>query len=387
MPRTVLHIAEAAGGVERYLVTLLTKMKKYPEYEHILVCSAAFEKEKFKGLVKSFVVVDSMHNAISVADFKAILAVRKAIRLYKPDIIYCHSSKAGAIGRLADIGIKNILFYNAHGWSFNMKGASNKKTKLYELVEKFLAPMTDKIICISEFEKKSAQEHKILEDAKLIVINNGIDFTEFARLYPKSREELGIPDNAFIVGTIGRLTAQKAPDVFIKMAKLVKESIPNAFFIMVGDDIGDGHFRMETEKWIQEAGLNGSVLITGWVDNPMDYGSLFDVAVLLSRWEGFGLVLPEYMYMGKPIVATKADAIPYVVGDAGELVQIDDYKSAAESVIKIFEDKDRRYQLIEKGKDRVKLFDAKRTADEHIKVFSCEIENCMEKKNDYPKAN
>ena len=92
---------------------------------------------------------------------------------------------------------------------------------------------------------------------------------------------------------------------------------------------------------------------------------VFDVAVLLSRWEGFGLVLPEYMYMEKPIVATKADAIPYVVGDAGITIDIDDYKSAAESVIRIYEDKELRSQVIEKGKERVRLFDAARTADEH----------------------
>ena len=365
MSKTILHIAEAPGGVERYLVTLLTKMKKYPEFEHVLVCSTTFDKDKFRGLVKSVAVIDSMHNAISLSsDSKAVLAVRRAIKHYKPDIIYCHSSKAGAIGRMADVGIKNKLIYNAHGWSFNMKGASPKKIKLYELVEKFLAPMTDKIICISEYEKKSALDHKICKADKLVVINNGIDFDEFDNLYPKSRAELAIPEDAFVVGTIGRLTTQKAPDVFVKMARLVKDRIPSAFFVMVGDDIGDGKFRGQTEQQIRDAGLEDSFLITGWVDDPLDYEGLFDVATLLSRWEGFGLVLPEYMYMGKPIVATKADAIPYVVCDAGLLVDIDDYKSAAESVIRLHDDKELRSQVIEKGKSRVKLFDAVRTAEE-----------------------
>ena len=366
----VLHIAEAPGGVERYLVTLLTKLKRYPEFEHILVCSTTFDSGKFEGLVSDIEAIDSMHNAISFSsDSKAVMAVRKAIKKYHPDIVYCHSSKAGAIGRMADVGIKNTLIYNAHGWSFNMKGASQKKIKLYEIVEKMLAPMTDKIVCISEYEKKSALEHGICKEDKLVVINNGIDFEEFKSLHPKTRKELNIPEDAFVIGTIGRLTTQKAPDVFVKMAKIVKEKIPNAFFLMVGDDIGDGKFRGETEEKIKSAGLDGSFFITGWVDDPIDYEGLFDVAVLLSRWEGFGLVLPEYMYMGKPIVATKADAIPYVVGDAGLLVDIDDYKMAAESVIRLYEDKGLREQLINKGKERVKLFDAQRTADEHAELF------------------
>ena len=370
MTKTILHIVEAPGGVERYLVTLLTKMKKYPEFEHVLLCSTSFDKEKFRSLVKSVTVIPDMHNAISVShDIKAILQVRKAIKCYKPDIVYCHSSKAGAIGRMANVGIRNKLIYNAHGWSFNMKGASGKKTKFYEAVEKLLALMTNKVVCISEYEKKSALEHKICKDDKLVVINNGIDFEEFKTLHPKRRSELGIPEDAFVVGTIGRLTKQKAPDVFVKMAQIVKERIPNAFFVMVGDDIGDGHFRGETKEWIQTAGLEDSFLITGWVDDPLDYEGLFDVGVLLSRWEGFGLVLPEYMYMGKPIVATNTDAIPYVVGDAGLLVDIDDYKAASDSVIRLYEDKELRSQVIDKGSERVKLFDAQRTASEHFRLL------------------
>ena len=370
MQKKVLHIAEAPGGIERYLVTLLTKMKKYPEVEHILVCSTSFDINKFGKLVKSIEVINEMQNAISFShDLKAIIQVRKVIMHYKPDIVYCHSSKAGAIGRIADIGIKNRLIYNAHGWSFNMKGVNKKKIKLYETVEKVLAPITDKIVCISEYEKKAAIEHRICSDKKLVVINNGVDFDEFRNTHPKSRDELGIPVDAFVIGMIGRLTTQKAPDIFIKMAAEVKNKIPNAFFIMVGDDIGDGHFRKETEKWIKEAALEKNVQITGWVDNPLDYESVFDVSVLLSRWEGFGLVLCEYMYMEKPIVATKVDAIPYVVGDAGLLVEVDAYKQAAESVIRIFEDEELKRHLIEKGNERVKMFDAARTADEHIRLF------------------
>ena len=107
-------------------------------------------------------------------------------------------------------------------------------------------------------------------------------------------------------------------------------------------------------------------MITGWVDNPLDYASCFDVATLLSRWEGFGLVLPEYMLLGKPIVATKADAIPYVVGDAGIIVDIDDYESASKAVLKIYKDNLCRKKLIFEGNKRLELFNAKRTADEHV---------------------
>lgn len=370
LAKTILHIAEASGGVERYLVTLLTKLKKNTEYKHVLVCSSTFDTAKFKDIASEVVVVQSMQNAISARkDLKAIIAVRKTIRKLKPDIVYCHSSKAGAIGRMADLFIKNSVIYNPHGWAFNMKSVGKKKIKFYELVERMLALLTDKIVCISEYEKKSALEHRICKTYKLEVINNGIDFNELTGLSFHTRSDLGIPQDAFVVGTVGRLTPQKAPDVFVKAAAKIKESAPNAYFLMVGDDIGRGDHRRITEALISEYGLTDFFQITGWVEDPMSYTDVLDVAVLLSRWEGFGLVLPEYMYMEKPIVATKADAIPYVVSDAGILVDIDDYDGAAEAVIRLHNDRKLRLDIIKKGKERVKLFDAQITSDEHEKLF------------------
>lgn len=370
LAKTILHIAEASGGVERYLVTLLTKLKKNTEYKHVLVCSSTFDTAKFKDIASEVVVVQSMQNAISARkDLNAIIAVRKTIRKLKPDIVYCHSSKAGAIGRMADLFIKNSVIYNPHGWAFNMKSVGKKKIKFYELVERMLALLTDKIVCISEYEKKSALEHQICKTYKLEVINNGIDFNELTGLSFRTRSDLGIPQDAFVVGTVGRLTPQKAPDVFVKAAAKIKESVPNAHFLMVGDDIGRGDHRRITEALISEYGLTDFFQITGWVEDPMSYTDVLDVAVLLSRWEGFGLVLPEYMYMEKPIVATKADAIPYVVSDAGILVDIDDYDGAAEAVIRLHNDRKLRLDIIKKGKERVKLFDAQITSDEHEKLF------------------
>ena len=331
----VMHIAEAAGGVERYLYMILRNMVDRPNVEHILVCSDAYNRHRFDGLVRKTIVVKHMHNSINVGeDLKSIIAVRKLIRKYRPDVVYCHSSKAGAIGRVADIGLRNKVLYNPHGWSFNMKDLSRKKSFVYKTVERLLALITDRIICISKYEKKSAIEQKICAPQKLVVINNGIDLQEGRRSCAVSRDVLGIPNNAFVVGAICRLSEQKAPDTFVKMAARVKKEVPEAFFVIVGDDIGDGSYRRKVEELIHRNRLTDSFVITGWVDDPLDYASLFDVATLLSRWEGFGLALPEYMMLGKPIVATRADAIPFVVGDAGIIVSIDDDAQAAEAVIR-----------------------------------------------------
>ena len=115
----ILHVAQAAGGVDRYIRMLLKYLDK-DKFENVLVCSQDFHEEDYRDLVDSFEQVE-MTRAIGGNDLRAIKEVRTLIKKYNPDIVYAHSSKAGAIARVADIGLKNHCVYNPHGWAFNMR--------------------------------------------------------------------------------------------------------------------------------------------------------------------------------------------------------------------------------------------------------------------------
>lgn len=227
----ILHVAQAAGGVDRYIRMLLKYLDK-EKFENILVCSQDFNREDYDGLVDSFEQIE-MNRAIGVSDLNSIKEVRRLIKKYNPDIVYAHSSKAGAIARVADIGLKNHCVYNPHGWAFNMR-CSDKKRAMYTAIEKMAAPFCEKIICISDAEKQSALEKKICREDKLQVIFNGVDIEayESGEHGTVKRSSLGIPEDAYVVGMVGRISPQKAPDVFVKMAKLVKDEIPNAHFVI-----------------------------------------------------------------------------------------------------------------------------------------------------------
>ena len=367
----ILHVAQAAGGVDRYIRMLLKYLDK-EKFENILICSQDFHEEDYKGLVDYFDQVE-MTRAIGSNDLKAIKSVRTLIKKYNPDIVYAHSSKAGAIARVADIGLKNHCVYNPHGWAFNMR-CSAKKKAVYTAIEKIAAPFCDKIICISDAEKQSAIDKKICKENKLQVIFNGVDVDAYkagAHGVVK-RADLGIPDDAFVAGMVGRVSPQKAPDVFIRMAKLMNDKIPNAYFIIVGN----GMLENEIREYAEAQGFSDRLHITGWVDNPMSYVELFDVGCLLSRWEGFGLALPEYMMAGKPIVATRVDAIPNIIkdGENGLLVNVDDYQMACDKVLMILEDEKLKKMLIDNGIYTVNSrFDARRMGKEHEEMFSREM--------------
>lgn len=112
-------------------------------------------------------------------------------------------------------------------------------------------------------------------------------------------------------------------------------------------------------------------------DNPMSYVELFDVACLLSRWEGFGLALPEYMMAGKPIVASRVDAIPNIIrnGENGLLVEVDDDIGASKAVLRILREDGLRKKIVAQGLEDVhNRFNARRVSEEHSKLFNKEMD-------------
>lgn len=352
----IMFVAQAyPGGVPVYIETLAKHLDS-SKYEKILVCSYAYEEARFAPYFDAIEKV-GMERSISASKIlKPAWATRKLIKKYKPDVVYCNSSIAGAVGRLAAIGCGAKVLYNAHSWAFNMR-ISNKKKLFYRWIEKFFAVFTDKIICVSNFEKKSALDNHICSEKKLEVILNGIDIAEVEQKIAKSkltRSSLNIPENAYIVGMVGRISEQKAPDVFVKAARKIKDAIPEAFFIIVGD----GPDQAEIEKMISDLGLKDSFLITGWVNNPIDYLALFDVAVLCSRWEGLPLVVPEYFAAKKPVVCTRIDAVDDMIEDGvnGIAVNIDDCEAVTKAIIQLKSDKERCTTMASSGYQKAKDF-------------------------------
>ena len=240
------------------------------------------------------------------------------------------------------------------------------KSFVYLLMERCLAPLTDKIICISEAEKKSAEREHIADESKLELIPNGIDIAAVQRAVAVSRSDLGIADNAFVVGMIGRLSPQKAPDMFIRAAKLVHDSISSSAFIIVDD----GQEREAVECFARENGLN--LVVTGWTDKPYSYLKVFDVAVLLSRWEGFGLAVVEYMAAGKNVVATRIDAIPTLIDDGvdGLLVDVDNPEDVRDKVVWLHSHLEEADNMKKKALNKVKAcYDISRVVDQHERMF------------------
>lgn len=117
---SILHIAECAGGVERYLQMLLPRLEKRGLKQYF-ICSFNYETQKYKNVVDGVEQLDLKQTFSPIQVLKKMLSIRKIIKNIRPDIVYCHSSFAGGLGRIAAIGLNCRVVYNPHGWAFNIK--------------------------------------------------------------------------------------------------------------------------------------------------------------------------------------------------------------------------------------------------------------------------
>ena len=368
MKKKIMHVAQSAGGVYRYLSSFLTYSNR-DKYEIILVLSEDYIKYEgdLSPLVDSIEII-SMKREISLReDFNSMLLLRKIIKKHQPNLIYAHSSKAGALTRVVGLTNRVPIIYNPHGWAFNMK-TSSKNQMMYQIIEKMLAFRTNQIINISEYELKTGLKCNIAPIKKMKLIYNGIDVNECTKHNNIKIEKFKKSEDMIIIGSVGRISAQKSPLDFVNVAHEVSKKIKNIGFIWVGD----GEDRVEMETLIKSYDLEDKFFITGWVENPTDYINLFDISLLLSAWEGFGLVLTEYMLYKKPIIATKVDAIPELIEHEvnGFTVNLGDIKAVSDYILTYINQKELATKHANYSYKKVMTkFNIIRVVEEHEKIF------------------
>jgi glycosyltransferase involved in cell wall biosynthesis len=369
--KKIVYIAQSAGGVEEYLYMFLKNFHD-ENYENFLIVSQDYEinKERFINFVKDLYIVPMQREVQLKKDLKSIKEIKKILKKIKPDIVYLHSSKAGALGRIALLfNFKTKIIYNAHGWYFNAD-ISNKKRKIFALIEKILAIKTKKIINISKNEYESALQHKIAPKKKMCIIENGIDFTKFAnneQYRERTRKELNIKDNEIVIGVVGRLTEQKDPITMIKAFNEVYKENKKVKLMYVGS----GNLEDEVIKFARDNNILDRIVITGWVSNVAKYIPAFDIAVLPSKWEGFGLAIIEYMACDKPIIATNVGGILNIIknGENGLLINKEDTEQLREKILELINNKELYNNIIKINKEEKEKYDINIMLKKNMKII------------------
>lgn len=285
------------------------------------------------------------------ADLKAFLKLIEIFRKERPQIVHTHTSKAGMLGRwAAHLAGVPIIIHTPHGHVF--WGYFNRwETALYVFLERLTAAITDKIITLTERETSDHLGRRIAPADRFATIHSGVALEEFSsrRVDPSAmRKELGLPADAFVVGTVGRLTPIKGHKYLIAAAQKVLPANPGMIFVF----LGDGELLDELQAQAAEAGIQKNVRFLGWRPDVAGVMATFDVFVLPSLNEGMGKVLVEAMALAKPIIASAVGGIPDLVshGENGLLVPGADAQALAGSLKLLSRDPARRQTMGARGK-------------------------------------
>jgi len=199
--------------------------------------------------------------------------------------------------------------------------------------------------------------HFSISPDKIKVIYNGIDTKRFVNFKKsmKLKDDLSIPKNVRIVGTIGKLSSpQKNIPLFLKAAGRISSQFSDVRFLVVGS----GKLLDDMKDFSHKLGISEKVHFTGEREDIPEILKLLDVFVLSSYKEGLPNVIMEAMAAGKPVVATDVGGVSELVMDeeTGFLVPSNNVEKLSQAVITLLESSNIAERMGEKGKERIEKF-------------------------------
>lgn len=237
---------------------------------------------------------------------------------YKPNILGC---MAAALTRKANIAV-------SRGWTWE-----NPRIKFYEAMDRRFLRLCNHVVAVS-----LGQQEKILASGvrpeKVSVIHNAINLADIpAPPKPLLRRQLGLPGDAILVASAGRLSPEKNYGGMIDAAVIAAAANPKLYFVV----FGEGFLRPKLEAKIAAAGLEGRFLLPGFRNNLQMVMHEIDIFMLPSFTEGLPNVALEAFAVRKPIVATRVGGTPEVVEDgvSGYLTKPEEHDLMAHHLIRL----------------------------------------------------
>jgi glycosyltransferase involved in cell wall biosynthesis len=238
-------------------------------------------------------------------DLRALRALRREIRAFRPHIVHTHTAKAGVLGRVAakSAGVP-ALVHTFHGHLLHGY-FSPAVTRGVVQVERTLARATTRLVAVGGQVRDDLLEAGIGTRDKYVVVPPGIALPP-APTRAEARAALGLPADAVVAVLVARLTTIKRPERFVEIARRLAATHPDAVFAVVGE--GDLHEQLQ-----REAGPN--VRFLGWRADVETVYAASDLAVLTSDNEGMPVSLIEAALSGVPAVSTRVGSVAEVVLD------------------------------------------------------------------------
>jgi glycosyltransferase involved in cell wall biosynthesis len=363
--RVLRAIARLNMGGPALHVSYLSAGLRDRGYETTLVAGTVSRGEQSMAYVAEelgvhVVTIPHLHREISpLRDLLATARLARMMRAERPTILHTHTAKAGAVGRVAALlagrARPPIIVHTFHGHV--LRGYFGRFwTSVFRQLERMLARITDALVAVSPEVRDELVALGVAPASKFRVIRLGIALD--TRIPPddaaraETRRVMGIPDDRFVVGWIGRMTAVKRTDVVLQSFRALRENGIDALLCMVGD----GPDRKGVEELADELEIVRHCLFTGYQEDVAPFFAAFDVFVLPSGNEGTPVTAIEALAAGCPVVATRVGGVPDVVtdGEDGFLVAPAAVDELAARLAELARDPMLRARMGASGRDRMR---------------------------------
>lgn len=240
----------------------------------------------------------------------------------------------------------------------------------------------DRILTISELMREQAVKTLPVDPDKVHTLYYGIAADELSarRGDPgETRRKFGVPEDAFLIGLVGRLEESKGQAVLLKAFARICQKFPQAQLIFAGDPPPEREgYDQELKSLAAELGVAQRVHFIGFQAETAPVFAALDLCVLASKQEAFGLVLLEAMAQGKPIIATRAGGVPEVIQDGvnGLLVNPEDPAELAGAMERLMQDADLRERL---GAEGFRIVRERFSLDAHLRALEGHLNEIIKK--------
>lgn len=252
--------------------------------------------------------IDFSRSPLSSDNIKAYGQLKNIVENGNYDIVHCHTPNASVITRLACRSLRRKkglkVFYTAHGFHF-CKGAPIRNWMIFYPIEKFCSHFTDKLITINKEDYERAK-NKLKAKEVHYVPGVGIDLTRFGYLQTdrfSKRREIGVPEDAFMLLSVGELNSNKNHQVIVKALAQLKN--PKIHYVIAG--LGDKkEYLLELAKSL---GVAEQLHLVGYRNDISELNCSADVFCFPSMREGLGLAAIEAMACGLPLITSNMHGI------------------------------------------------------------------------------
>ncbi|WP_170230278.1 glycosyltransferase [Aneurinibacillus danicus] len=337
------------GGAEQHILELLEILSRHA-VDPVVVCfyNSTFAEELRKRNIR-VIVLDTYGRF----DFRLVKGLTRVFQEEKPELIHSHGVKANFFCRLAARSLPRVPIVTTIHSVLRYDYPNPLAYFLASRMELWTRKWNDHYIAISNSIKQSLESDGV-KSQDITLIHHGIPIEEFKTedAPEEIRRSLGLPADAFVIGTVSRLVAVKGLTDLMQAFILLAEEHPRVHWLV----IGDGPEKGPLENMAKEAGISDRVHFAGFRQDVPRCLHAMDLFISPSYSEGLGLSLLEAMAAKKPVISTMVGGIADFLVDYlnGLVIPTKNPEEIKQNIVILMEDEDLRMKLAEAGYRTVK---------------------------------